>query len=244
MDIATIDIETIPCQNIPNECIPKFDSESVKYGNLKDPVKRQAKEEEERAAFQDGLTKKMSTTPTLAQLCTFVGIKYDTDKDKILEKVSIQVTKAYEADDLDAVSDGWDFIRKMYNERTPLVSFNGIGFDLPIMWHRAIAQDVPVDSFMYQRLTPRYGGPFHYDLLGILAGWTLDKMRGHNLDFFLNLFGIGSKGDMDGSKVYEAWQLGEYEKIQQYCESDVLQTCKLFQRVEAWIKIRDIQEAT
>ena len=164
-------------------------------------------------------------------------MKYDTEKETIVEKVSIQVTKTYEGDDLDAVTDGWGFINKMYRERTPLVSFNGIGFDLPVMWHRAIAQDVPIDRVMYDRIAPRYGGMFHYDLLGILAGWTLDKMKGHSLDFFLNLYGIGSKGDMDGFQVYPTWQLGEYDKIQEYCESDVLQTCKLFQRVEPWIKI-------
>ena len=187
--------------------------------------------------FNEKLTKKMSITPSLAQLSTFVGVKYDTDKEEVIEKVSIQVTKAYDGDDLEATTEGWEFIRKMYSERTPIVSFNGIGFDMPVMWHRAIAQDVPVNREMYDRLTPRYGNMFHYDLLGILAGWSLDKMKGHKLDFFLNLYGIGSKGGMDGSQVYGEWQLGNYDKIQEYCESDVLQTCKLFNRVKSWVKI-------
>lgn len=237
MIIAAFDIETIPNQRIPEECKPKFDPKEVKLGNLKDPVKIDAKIEEARNSFETDLVKKMSITPALAQLCTFVGMQYDTEKEEIKNKVSSQVTKTYEADDLEAVGDGWDFIRKSYNNRIPIVSFNGIGFDMPVMWHRAIAQDVPVDTIMYSKLTPRYGGMFHYDLLGLLAGWTLDKMKGHPLDFFLNLYGIGSKGEMDGSQVWETWQAGEYDKIQQYCESDVLQTCKLFQRVEAWVKI-------
>lgn len=234
MIIAPFDIETIPNQGIPDACKPGLDSPFIGFGNTKDPIKKQA-------ILDEKLPKKMSTTPSLAQLCTFVGIKYDTDSGKVLDKVSIQVTDEYEADDLSAVTDGWEFIRKMYQERTQLVSFNGIGFDLPVMWHRAILQDVPVDRIMYERLTPRYGGPFHYDLLGILAGWTLDKMKGHDLDFFLQLFGIGGKGDMDGSKVWETWQAGEYEKIQKYCEDDVLNTCKLFQRVEPWIKTERLE---
>lgn len=237
MLIAAIDIETIPNQSLPEQCRPIFDESEVKLGNLKDPAKIEAKLAEEKIKFEEGLCKKMSVTPSLAQLCTFAGIKYNTKSGKEIEKVSIQVTKAYDADDLGAVIGGWNFIRRMYAERTPLVSFNGIGFDLPVMWFRAIAQDVPIDYVMYDRLTPRYGGPFHYDLLGCLAGWTLDKMRGHTLNFFLSLYGIGSKGDMDGSRVWEAWQAGEYDKIQAYCESDVIQTCKLFQRVEPWIKI-------
>lgn len=237
MIIATFDAETIPNQRIPDTCKPQFDPSEVKTGNMKDQAKIDAKIEDARNNFESDLVKKMSVTPSLTQLSTFVGMKYDTENDQIIDKVSIQVTKAYEADDLEAITDGWKFITKNHMERIPIVSFNGIGFDLPVMWHRAIAQDVPVDPSMYYRLTPRYGGYHHYDLLGILAGWTLDKMKGHNLEFFLQLYGIGTKGEMDGSKVWEAWQTGEYEKIQKYCEEDVFNTCHLFQRVESWIKI-------
>jgi predicted PolB exonuclease-like 3'-5' exonuclease len=242
MIIACFDIETIPDQNIPPECLPILDLEDVKYGNAKDPVKRQAILEEKQADFETNKIKSMSLTPGLAQVCTFVGMKYDTETELFI-KESIQVTKEYNGDDLEAITEGWGFIQKAYMERIPLVSFNGIGFDLPILWHRAMIQDIPVDPFMYARLTPRYGGPFHYDLLGILAGWTIDKMKGKNLNFFLNRFKLGNKTDgMDGSKVYEAWQLGEYQKIQEYCENDVLMTCKLFQRVEPWIKQSKIEK--
>lgn len=237
MIIAGFDIETIPNQRIPEACKPQFDPDEVKLGNTKDPAKVEAKIAEARDSFQDSMIKKMSTTPSLAQICTFVGMKYDTKTKKVIKKVSIQVTKAYDGDDLDAVLEGWEFLRMCYNERTPIVSFNGIGFDMPIMWHRAIAQDCPVDQNLYNNLIPRYGNYHHYDLLGILAGWTLDKMKGHSLEFFLNLYGIGTKSGMDGSQVYPEWQLGNYDKIQEYCESDVLQTCKLFDRVESWIKI-------
>jgi predicted PolB exonuclease-like 3'-5' exonuclease len=237
MKIATIDIETIPNQRIPELCKPCFDPDEIKTGNIKDPAKIAAKIQEAKESFESDIIKKMSVTPSLAQLCTFVGIQYDTTTEEVINKTSIQVTKEYDADDYDAVSEGWQFIRMAHNSKIPIVSFNGIGFDLPVLWHRAIAQDIPVDQRMYARVTPRYGGYLHYDLLGLLAGWTLDKMKGHNLEFFLNLYGIGTKGGMDGSKVYEAWQLGEYNKIQQYCESDVLQTCKLFQRVESWVSI-------
>lgn len=237
MIISCIDIETIPDQNIPPECIPTLDLDDIKYGNTKDPIKRQAIVDEKKSDFEASKTKSMSVTPGLAQVCTFVGMKYDTNSQEVLDKKSIQVTKEYNGDDLELVTDGWDFIRKAYMERSPLVSFNGIGFDLPIMWHRAMIQDVPVESSMYERLTPRFGGFYHYDLLGILAGWTLDKMKGKNLNFFLHRFKIGSKTEgIDGSEVYKEWQLGNYQKIQEYCEQDVLMTCKLFTRVSPWIE--------
>lgn len=238
MIISALDIETIPDQLLPEDAKPAFNPDDVKLGNVKDPAKIEAKIEEARQSFETDLIKKMSIDPSLAQICTFVGIRWDIEKQEEISRTSLQITKSYDGDDLDAVIGGWDFILKSYQERIPLVTFNGTAFDLPVMWHRAITQDVTIDRVMYSRLTPRYGGPFHYDLLGLLAGWTLDKMKGHTLDFFLRRYKIGEKGGMDGSMVWPAWELGEYDKIQKYCESDVINTCKLFQRVAPWVWIK------
>jgi len=233
MKILALDIETIPDQNLSPDCIPVFDETEVKIGNIKDPIKAMAKIAEEKSKFETGITKTMSLDPAMAQICTFCGIVYEDDKE--LEKVSVQVTKQYNGDDLEAVTEGWALISRMYGERTPLVTFNGISFDLQIMFYRAIRQDVAIQPEMFKRLTQKYGNFFHYDLMQILAGW--DRQRWHNLDFYLKAFKLKDKGDMDGSKVYSAWQAGEYALIQAYCESDVRATAKLFQRVEPWIKI-------
>jgi len=236
MIISAFDIETIPNQTLPENCIPQFDPSEIKHGNS-GPDKRAEKEAMLREQFESKRDKTMSVSPALAQICTFCGIQYDTEEEKIIETVSVQVTDEYNTDDLDAVTEGWEFIRQSQLARIPIVSFNGIGFDMPVMWHRAMSQDVIVDPVMYRRLTPRYGNNHHYDLLGVLAGWTIDKQRGKGLDFWLNLYRLGSKGDMDGSKVYPAWKEKRFDEIQKYCESDVINTCALFQRVEPWIKI-------
>jgi len=60
----------------------------------------------------------------------------------------------------------------------------------------------------------------------------------YRADFFLRLFGIGEKTiDMDGSKVYEKWLNGDHDIIKEYCEDDVLSTCKLFARIEPWVLV-------
>lgn len=235
MKILTVDIETMPDQNLPESCTPVFDESEVKLGNTKDPIKVMTKITEEKAKFETGITKTMSLDPAMAQLCTFVGIVYDTETDRELEKVSVQVTKEFNGDDLEAVTEGWALISRMYGERTPLVTFNGISFDLQIMFYRAIRQDVTVQPEMFKRLTQKYSNFFHYDLMQILAGW--DRQRWHKLDFYLKAFKMKDKEGMDGSQVYPAWNAGEYDKIQEYCESDVLSTAKLFTRIAPWIKI-------
>ena len=232
MKVLTIDIETVPRFDLPEACVPKFDIGSVKYGNLKDPVKRKALEEKEEAKFNAKLNKKMSTDPTLAQMCTFVGMVHDTDTDDIIEETSLQVC-GDDHDDYELAADGWALLQKCYRARIPLVTFNGQGFDLQVMYFRAMAQDVPVDKHMYDRFMLRYKNPYHYDLMQILANWDRTKWKG--LDFYLNLFGLGSKGGMSGADVYPAYMAGEYEKIKTYCRHDVTETYKLFARLVPWI---------
>jgi len=231
MKIMGFDLESLPNLSIPESLKPQFDPDGIKTGNA-GHEKAMEKIEKERAIFEQKLSKTMSTDPTLCQLCTFVGIIYDTDTGESVEEVTVQVTADEDDDDYLAVVDGWKFISKAYHERIPLVSFNGIGFDLPVMLFRAMLQDVPLDGFMYNRLVMKYKNQFHYDLMQILAGW--DKQRWNKLEYYLQLFGIGSKEGMSGADVYPAYMAGEYSKILEYCRNDVLETCKLFTRVSPW----------
>lgn len=235
MKICAFDIETIPDRNLPVECIPVFDPESVKYGNLKDPIKRAAKAEEERAAFENGKIKTMSVDPDMLEICTFVAFLYDTKSDEIIEKCSIQITDKDE-NDYDAVREGWRFIQKCYYNQAPIVSYNGINFDFPAMRSRAMVLDISINYNLYAKFMKQWeGNKEHYDLMKVLLNFNTRTYQ--KLDFYLKRFKIGAKTEgMGGDKVYGAFQAGEFEKIQSYCEDDVLSTAKLFARVEPWIR--------
>lgn len=236
MIILGLDIETIPNQLIPKSCVPAFDPDEVKLGNTKDPMKVTQKINSEKEKFNQSLTKQMSLDPALCQLCTFVGVKYDTDEGEIISETIIQLTEDDEHDDLDAVTEAWGCIHSNYNERVPVVSFNGWSFDLPVLSMRAFLQDVSIERGMFDRLMMRYNNQYHYDLMQILANW--DRQRWHSQDFYFRLFGLGDKSDFDGSMVFEAYQNGEYERIKTYCRNEVVLMCELFERVEPWIKIK------
>jgi hypothetical protein len=229
MKYLAIDIETIPSQSLPESCIPQFDPSEVKIGNLKDPEKIKAKIAEEQANFEASKNKTMSLDPALCQLCTFCGVLYDTE-DGIIEETTYQLTES--PDDYDLVLNGWGTIIRAQSEKIPLVSFNGIQFDLPVMLFRAIKNDVPINTVQYKNLTAKYNNNHHYDVMQLLAGW--DRQSWHGLEFYLNLFKLGNKGDMDGSKVYTAYQAEEYDKIREYCRNDVLTLCQLFNRIRHW----------
>ena len=222
MKIAAFDIETIPAQNLPEGCEPE-----VKIGNMTDPVKIAAK-------VAAAIDKTAATDPAMCQVTTFCGMMYDTREHKVIEKVSAQWPPA--ESEYNGIFEAWKFINVAHSNRDPLVSFNGSGFDLPVLLFRAMALDVPVDPEMYAQLTKKWGTNLHYDLQQILAGYN--PSRWHRFEVYLRLFKIGGKTEgMDGSKVYGAWKAKEYDKIQKYCEGDVLNLCKLFERVEHWIKM-------
>lgn len=229
MDFFAIDIETIPNQLIQDSCLPQFDPESVKHGNTKDPDKRKAKEDEERAKFEQSKAKTMSLDPAYCSVCTFAGV-WDSDAEN--KGMGFQMTEQDGHDDYEVVLQAVEMIHAAYLKRIPIVTFNGTSFDLPVLQFRAMAQDVPVDPLMFQKLTRKYSNDHHFDLMQILAGW--DRQRWHGQNFYLRLFGIGSKGDMDGSKVFDAYKAGEYEKIRQYCIQDAVDLSKLFSRVQPW----------
>jgi len=231
MLIAALDCETIPSQSLSEGCLPQFDESDVKTGNM-GSEKAGAKIAAERKKFNEGLDKKMSLDPALCQVCTFCGVLYDTQKKEIKAKTSIQWPPI--DGEYDVIYEACQFLNQSHSNRIPVVSYNGIGFDLPVLRHRAMILDVPMSSSMYDDLTKKYTNNHHYDLMQWLASW--DKTKWKSFDFYLKLFGFEGKPDgVDGSMVYSMWQAKEYDKIQKYCESDVANLCRLFERIEAWV---------
>lgn len=216
MKIVVFDVETIPSQTLPDNLRPQFDPDSVKLGNIKDETKKAERIDEASKQFEAELDKKMSLDPDLCEIVE-IGF-YNSELDECVP--------------VNSVDDVWELIYQAYIDHVPLVSFNGINFDLPVLWHNAMKVNIGVSPQMYADLTKKYTNHYHYDLMQILAGW--DRTKWKSLDFYLKLFNIGEKIG-EGSQVYDLWKAGEHIKIKDYCEHDVLMTAKLFKRLEPWI---------
>jgi 3'-5' exonuclease len=115
-----------------------------------------------------------------------------------------------------------------------LVSFNGRGFDLPVLELAALRDGLTLghyfDETTPQSLRARHGGR-HYDLYDILGNYGAASLRG-GMDLLLKLIGMPGKVVMDGSQVQDCYDAGRLDEIHRYCRSDVLQTYFLFLRVE------------
>lgn len=143
----------------------------------------------------------------------------------------------------DEKSDEAELIRRFFDglERyTPtLVSWNGSGFDLPVLHYRSLLHGVSAPrywevgdedrAFRYNSYLGRYHWR-HIDLMDVLAAYQ--PRANAPLDEIASMLGFPGKMGMDGSKVWDAFQSGDLAAIRNYCETDVLNTYLVYLRFE------------
>lgn len=127
---------------------------------------------------------------------------------------------------------------KTIERYTPrLISWNGFGFDLPVLHYRALIHGIQAArywdmgeddrEFKYNNYLSRYHTR-HIDLMDVLAKYN---GRGNApLDDLAKLCGFPGKLGMDGSQVWPAWRQGRADEIRAYCETDVVNTWLVYCR--------------
>lgn len=232
---VVIDVETVPNPNLPPECLPEFDESTVKLGNLTDRFKIQAKIDEGRAKWEAGQDKRCSVDPDLAMVACGVATAFTEDNiPNILCKSAVDVAEEYVL-----IQQMWQCISEAYHAGVPIVGFNSMTFDLPMLVRRAMLLDVAVSPAMIWKLRQRQEQNYHhYDLMQVLGSRSpfSGKIEVKSLDYYLRLFGLAPKTiGMNGSMVLPAWREGKHEEIAQYCQTDVVRTASLFRKVEPWL---------
>lgn len=119
--------------------------------------------------------------------------------------------------------------------RPTLVSFNGRGYDLPVLELAAYRYGYPlpdwfnVDDRAYEQARNRYNSGSHLDLLDLFSNFGAVRISG-GLNLLANLIGKPGKTDMDGSRVQDLYDAGGALEINHYCRCDVLDTYFVFLR--------------
>ncbi len=120
-----------------------------------------------------------------------------------------------------------------------IVSWNGGGFDLPVLHYRGMMHGVHASrywdqgdddrEFKWNNYISRYHAR-HLDLMDLLAMY---QPRGAApLDQFAQLLGFPGKIGLEGSQVWQAWQDGRIAQIRGYCEADVANTYLVYLRFQ------------
>ncbi len=120
-----------------------------------------------------------------------------------------------------------------------LVSWNGSGFDLPVLQYRGLLAGVQAGrywetgdedtAFRYNNYLSRYHWR-HLDLMDVLSGFQ-SRSRA-SLSNIACLLGLPGKMGFSGAQVWDAYQAGNLVRIRQYCETDVLNTYLIYLRFE------------
>jgi len=131
--------------------------------------------------------------------------------------------------------------------RPVLVSWNGSGFDLPVLHYRALIHGIAaprywdIGHFDRESKWDNYLNRYqfrHTDLMDVLA---LYQARAYApLHELAVLCGLPGKLGMAGGQVAAAWREGRIEEIRAYCETDVLNTYLLYLRFQ---KLRGVLSA-
>ncbi len=123
--------------------------------------------------------------------------------------------------------------------RPTLVSWNGTGFDLPVLHYRMLRHGVASPTywdsgeldrdFKWNNYLNRYHAR-HIDLMDVLSAY---QARGRaSLEHVALLLGLPGKLGMAGDQVWNAWRDGRIAEIRDYCETDVLNTYLVYLRFE------------
>jgi predicted PolB exonuclease-like 3'-5' exonuclease len=120
-----------------------------------------------------------------------------------------------------------------------LVSWNGGGFDLPVLHYRSLLHGIVAprywdtgendSSFKWNNYLNRYHNR-HTDLMDVLAAYQ--SRANAPLDEVATLLGLPGKMGMNGAQVWENYLRGDISGIRNYCEVDVLNTYLVYLRFE------------
>ena len=152
------------------------------------------------------------------------------------DKISVWSIGDHDSSEKEIVQRFFDGIERY----TPmLVSWNGRGFDLPVLHYRSLLHGISAprywetggddQSFKWNNYISRFHER-HTDLMDVISGY--EGRATAPLDEIASMCGFPGKMDMSGDKVWDYYLEGNIDAIRNYCETDVLNTYLVFLRYE------------
>ncbi len=137
---------------------------------------------------------------------------------------------------------GWERYR-----RPSLVSFNGRGFDLPLLELAAFRYGLSLAGWFapnaksFDQPRNRHNQPAHLDLHELLTNFGASRFNG-GLNLAANLIGKPGKMEVQGHMVQDMYEAGRLAEINDYCRCDVLDTYFVFLRTRVLLGMLSLGE--
>jgi len=207
-----LDIETIPTQakEIRDHVVGQIGAPK----NYKDPVKIKQYIE----AAEDEIWRKTALAGTFGEVWC---ISWAVDQGQPLV-----VTRQSLEDPEEKLLEEWYDIISYGQEGlgTPTWIGHNVRWDLRFLWQRSMVRgirpsvDLAIDS-----------KPWDDTVRDTMLMW--DPKNYTSLDNLCLALGLEGKGDIDGSKVWDAVQEGRWEEVAEYCRQDVERARQVYQRI-------------
>lgn len=223
-----------------------FDTESVPDGRLVSKVKYPSEKLSEEAAIaraqREALEKSEGSSeflPVTFQIPVAVAVA-TVGEDYELESLVCLDAPHYRPREI--VRQFWGGIYKhVYGKgtrdsRAGVVTFNGRGFDFPLMEMAAFRYGVPLPGHYTERnsLRGRFGD-LHIDLQELLSNYGSLRFFTGGLDLLAKMLGKPGKISTRGSDVYDLHRAGRVKDINDYCMFDTLDTYFVFLRTRTLV---------
>lgn len=127
-------------------------------------------------------------------------------------------------------------------EKLPqLISWNGSGFDIPVLIYRAMQYDLSapwlfeegerIKNMRFDNYVNRFHTR-HLDLMDRFSQYGASRREA--MDVVASLYGLPGKTDVDGSMVGDLVSNEDWQTLSIYCESDVMNTWLIYLR---WLRL-------
>ena len=122
------------------------------------------------------------------------------------------------------------FVDRIAELRPQLITFNGNGYDLPVLRYRAMINEVAAPGLSLRPYFNRYSEDA-LDLCDVLSSFSSNARA--TLDETSRAMGLPGKPDgINGSEVESYFLQGRIKEIADYCETDVVNTYRIWLRYE------------
>lgn len=116
---------------------------------------------------------------------------------------------------------------KQFHGQVKMVTFNGRGFDLPLLEMAAFRFGLSAPELL--RVHHKRYDDWHLDLMDWLTNYGAIRLSG-GLNLLAKMLGKPGKVEFTGKQVYRLWVQGDLQRINAYCLFDTLDTYFVFLR--------------